>query len=65
MPWMDWQFWMVTILAILGVWMVARPLMPFRKTSGEDVGCPSCASGSAASKPKRRRVALTLERKKL
>ena len=29
MPWGDWQFWLVTVLAILGVlrvaWMILRP----------------------------------------
>jgi len=65
MPWTNWEFWIVTILAAAGVWLLARPFLPSRKSSAEDAGCPNCASGAAAGKSKRRRVALTVERRKV
>lgn len=34
MPWGDWQFWLVTVLAIVGLWMVVKPLLPKRRRSG-------------------------------
>ena len=65
MPWMDWQFWFVTIFAGLGLWLLARPFLRSRKSGAGDAACPNCASGSASNKPKRRRVALTVERRKV
>lgn len=56
LPFGDWQFYAVTILALWGAWMVARPFLPSKKRSG---GCPTCASGSAAS-TKRRKTPLTI-----
>ena len=61
MPFGDWQFWVVTIIGLVGLWLVIKPLLP-RKA--KDDGCPHCASGAAASRKKKgRRVALTVERK--
>lgn len=65
MPFHDWQFWAVSIAAAWGLWIMARPFMPKRKSAGsQDAACPNCAASSAASKHTRR-VALTIERKKL
>lgn len=68
MPFGDWQFWLVTLLALWGLWVMARPFLPRRKVSpDEQAACPNCASGSAASKKKKtpRRVPLTIERRKV
>jgi hypothetical protein len=65
MPWADWEFWLVTVLALGGLWLLARPFLPSRKSTAEDAGCPNCTSSSGTSKPKRRRVALTVERRKV
>lgn len=79
MPWHDWQFWLVSALAVWGAWVVARPLLPrgvrtwrVRGRAAEaDQSCPGCPSGSgsgsaaARGKPKRRRVALTVERRRV
>lgn len=62
MPWRDWQFWFVSALALLGVWTLARPFLS-RRATPVDSGCPNCATGSAAAKP--RRVALTVEKKRV
>lgn len=62
MPLGDWQFWVVTIIGLVGLWLVIKPLLPSRNKA--DDGCTHCASGSAAKK-KSRRVALTVERKHL
>ena len=62
-PWHDWQLWIVTALALAGAWLVARPFLPRRKGNNGAPGCPNCASGSAANK--RRRVALTIEKKRV
>lgn len=28
MPWGDWQFWVVTLAAVVAVWMLFRVLIP-------------------------------------
>lgn len=53
----DWQFWVVSAIAVWGGWMVVRMFWPSRKSEG---ACPSCASGSAATR-KPRKVRLTVE----
>jgi hypothetical protein len=66
MPFRDPQFWIVTILALAGLWILLRPFIPrSRRTAGSSASasCPNCASGSAAAKP--RRVALTIDKKRI
>jgi hypothetical protein len=63
MPWTDWQFWLVTMLALGGLWILLRPFIPLKKRADAGASCPHCASGSASSKP--RRVALTVEKRRL
>ncbi len=59
MPYDDWQFWVVTLLAIGGLAMVIRPLLPRRK---DDPRCGSCPTGSAASDPSvGKKTTLTIE----
>jgi hypothetical protein len=31
MPWRDWQFWVVTLAAVGGLWTLVRVLIPRRK----------------------------------
>lgn len=31
MPWTDWQFWIVTILALGSLWLLYRTLRPRRR----------------------------------
>lgn len=66
MPLHDWQFWLVTLLALWGLWALARTVVPARRRSAADggAGCPNCAAGAASFKPKRR-VAITIERRKV
>lgn len=66
MPLHDWQFWVVSLLALWGLWLLARPLLPVRKSSNADeAGCPNCASGAASSKKRQHRVALTVDRRRV
>ena len=60
MPFGDWQFWIVTLLGVGGAYLVIRPFLPQRNRSD---GCTHCASGAAAKKKPKRRVALTVDRK--
>ncbi|MCP3961509.1 MAG: hypothetical protein GY719_27010 [bacterium] len=46
MPWLDWQFWMVTAAALWGAWILVRQLMPVSDPSSP--ACASCATGAAA-----------------
>ena len=64
MPINDWQFWLVTVLAIGALWLLIRTVAPRRSTSAEDPACPNCASGAASSRSKRR-VPLTIEKKRV
>lgn len=34
MPWSDWQFWVVTALATLGLWVLIRMFIPKKKPRG-------------------------------
>ena len=36
MPWSDWQFWVVTVAMLIGLWRVFRALVP-RKKKGTKV----------------------------
>ncbi len=56
LPFDDWQFYVVSALAMGSFWMVVRPFLPRKKGSGESHGCPSCASGSAARRSPRTRL---------
>jgi hypothetical protein len=65
MPVRDPQFWMVSLLALCGLWILLRPFRPRRHAAdGPARQCPGCASGSAAS-AKPRRVALTVEKERI
>ncbi len=32
MPFGDWQFWLVTVIAAMAAWWVLRPLLPKRRS---------------------------------
>ena len=58
MPIGDWQFWIVTLAGLLGLWLIVKPFMPRRS---KQTGCAHCASGTAASRKKRgAKVSLTV-----
>lgn len=58
MPVSDWQFWIVTLAAVYGLWRVIKIFLP-RKD--KQAGCTHCASGAAASRKKRgAKVSLTV-----
>jgi hypothetical protein len=37
MPLGDWQFWVVTVVALAGLWLVIRTVAPRRKGTGPKV----------------------------
>ena len=41
----DWQFWIVSLIALAGLALVLKPLWPFGARSGD--GCSGCDSGVA------------------
>ncbi|MFM1830077.1 MAG: hypothetical protein RLZZ558_417 [Planctomycetota bacterium] len=41
MPWSDWEFWLVTSLAVAAAVVVLRPLLPTRREAPRCPGCPS------------------------
>jgi hypothetical protein len=45
MPWSDWQFYVVTMAAVWGAWMLLRQFLP---RDGAGSACGACASGAAA-----------------
>ncbi|MEY3025346.1 MAG: hypothetical protein RL136_1914 [Planctomycetota bacterium] len=63
-PYDDWQFWVVSALALGAVWLVVRPLLPKRRS--KSAACPGCPSGEAASRPARpKHVDLTIGGKRV
>ncbi len=46
MPWLDWQFYVVTAAAIWGAWSVVRQLLPRSGPAGP--ACGACAAGACA-----------------
>ena len=53
----DWQFWVVSGIALIGILIVLRPFWPKRDRS---TGCGGCPTQGTKHKP--RRVRLTLGR---
>lgn len=41
LPWADWQFWVVTAVAVVGVW---RLVQPFLDRGDACPGCDRCVS---------------------
>ena len=44
LPWHDWQFWVVTAVALGALWVLVRQVIP----RSEGPACGGCASGAAA-----------------
>lgn len=44
-PWTDWQFWVVTALALAALYYLARPFLPAR---GKSKACRGCRADHAA-----------------
>ncbi|NBX36255.1 MAG: hypothetical protein EBR10_03395 [Planctomycetes bacterium] len=40
-PWTDWQFWTASLLAVLALWFIVRPILPSRRKNPK---CPSCTA---------------------
>lgn len=59
MPWMDWQFYFVSLIGLVGLWFLVRPFLPRAGSSGGV--CPGCGSGKAAQRAKKKKASLTLE----
>ncbi len=63
-PYDEWQFWLVTVAMLWGVFIIVRPFFP--KPNGANGGnCPNCAMGSAAQhKTRPAKTKLTVGRNK-
>lgn len=59
LPLGDWQFYVVTGAALGAIWLIVRPLLSRKDSSG----CPNCADGAASSR--RRPTGLTIEGKRI
>lgn len=65
LPLDDWQFWVVSALALGAVWLVVAPILPKRGKS-KGAACPGCPSGeSASAKPREKHVDLTIGGKRV
>ena len=51
-PWTDWQFWLVTAIAVWGASVIVRPFLPRRRDESPCATCAVGASTHAASKPR-------------
>lgn len=58
----DWQFWIATVVVIVALAFVIRPLLPRR---GKSPACPNCPSNSAQGQPEPKRTELTMEGTKI
>ncbi len=58
MPIDDWQFWIVTVLALAALVLVIRPLIPYKSATPR---CGSCPSTDSDGSPSRTRATLTVE----
>ncbi len=56
LPLDQWQFYVVTAVALAGVWALLRPFL--RRSGSGGSGCGGCASGTTSRK--RRAVQLTV-----
>ena len=52
MPYDDWQFYVVTLAALAGAWLVVRPFLGSKKEGG----CPSCSS--TKTRPKKTKLTI-------
>ena len=52
----QWQFWVVTAVALAAAWLLVRPFL--RRSPG---GCRGCGSGAPSSARRRRATPLTID----
>jgi hypothetical protein len=63
MPWNDWQFWVVTLAALVAIAMVLKPLLPWGGSRGRTAKpCSTCPSAEPAAA---KRTTLTLGGKRV
>ena len=62
MPIDDWQFWIVSLLALLALAFVAKPLFPMKSRQARCGGCPSNASDNEGHE---KRASLTVGGKRV
>ena len=55
MPVGDWQFWIVTLVAVAGIVLIVRPLLPSKTPA------PPCGGCAKAAPAKPRHAMLTIE----
>jgi len=61
LPLGDWQFWVVTAIALAGVVLVVRPLLPSSKSSPPPcTGCGGAGGGSSSGSRRSRAAKATL-----
>jgi hypothetical protein len=60
-PWHDWQFYVVTLAAIMGIAALARALAPTWTGRRKSDSCPTCSSAAPHAVD---RVPLTISGKK-
>ncbi len=61
-PWHDWQFWTVSIAALVALGLVVRPFLPSRRAGRSAKPCATCPSGEPKDS---RRTTLTLGGKRI
>ena len=59
MPWNDWQFWLVTVIAAFAFWVVLKRFIPKRRNRRNDA---DSAKPTATSE---HRVRLTVDKKRV
>lgn len=57
MPWGNWQFWVVSLIAAWAAWSVVRRMLPARKS--EEPGCAKCEVATLAREQARQESAAT------
>ncbi len=62
MPIDDWQFWLVSLFALVALGFVARPLLPMKSRQPRCGGCPSNKNEDTAQE---KRASLTLDGKRI
>lgn len=50
-PITDWQFWLVTLVAGLGLWQLIKQFLPSPSSSQGCRGCDTCATEQSTATP--------------
>ncbi|MDE0888202.1 MAG: hypothetical protein OSA40_01950 [Phycisphaerales bacterium] len=62
MPINDWQFWFVSLLALVALAFVAKPLFPMKSRQARCGGCPSNQTEDGETE---KRASLTVDGKRV